>query len=80
MGRQEKLRRFDQDFRDGVVRIVEETGKPIALVARDLGIKEGILGNWVKLARRRRAAGTERWTPTSGPIVLREPLTIPMVP
>ncbi|MEU4164027.1 transposase, partial [Actinoplanes sp. NPDC026670] len=30
-------RRFDQDFRDGAVRLVRETGKPIAQVARDLG-------------------------------------------
>jgi len=29
------------------VRIVRETGKPIAQVARDLGIHEGTLGNWI---------------------------------
>ncbi len=29
------------------MRLVHETGKPIAQVARDLGINEGTLGNWV---------------------------------
>jgi transposase-like protein len=30
-------KRYDREFREGAVRIVEETGKPIAQVARDLG-------------------------------------------
>ena len=33
------------------VRIVEESRKPIAQVARDLGVNEGTLGNWVNQAR-----------------------------
>lgn len=53
----EKRRRFDQDFRDGAVRIVKETGKPIARVARGLGINEGTLGNWVNMDRKRRDGG-----------------------
>ena len=40
----ETRRKFDKDFRDGAVRLVRETGKPIAQVARDLGIKRGHLG------------------------------------
>ena len=31
--------------------MVLETGKPIAEVARDLGVNDGTLGNWVKAWR-----------------------------
>jgi putative transposase len=37
----------------GAVRIVRETGKPVAQGARDLGVDEGTLGTWVNLDRRR---------------------------
>ena len=53
----ETRRNFDKDFREGAVRLVRETGKPIAQVARDLGINEGTLGNWVNADRRRRGEG-----------------------
>ena len=43
----EKRRRFDREFREGAVRIVRETNKPVAQVAADLGINAGTLGNWV---------------------------------
>ncbi len=43
----EKRKKFDQEFRAGAVRIVAETGKPIAQIARDLGVNEGTPGNWV---------------------------------
>jgi transposase len=32
-----QYRKFDEDFKAGAVRLVFETGRPIAQVARDLG-------------------------------------------
>jgi transposase len=54
----ETRRKFDHDFREGAVRLVRETGRPIAEVARDLGINAGTLGNWVNVDKRRRGDGT----------------------
>jgi len=53
-----RLRRiFDRGFRDGAVRVVEEAGRPVAEVARELGVCEGALGNWVRRDRAERAGG-----------------------
>jgi len=54
MAMAETRRKFEQDFKEGAVRLVRETGKPIARVARELGIHDGTLGNWVNADRRRR--------------------------
>ena len=47
----ETRRQFTEEFREGAVRIVRETGRPIAQVARELGINAGTLGNWVAKGR-----------------------------
>ena len=46
-----QYRKFDEDFKQGAVQLVVQTGKPIVQVARELGINEGTLGNWCARAR-----------------------------
>ena len=48
----EHRRRFSPQFKAEAVQMVIETGKAIAEVARDLGINDGTLGNWVNAWRR----------------------------
>jgi transposase len=44
-------KQYDQSFKTGAVRIVFETGKTVAQVARDLDVNERTLANWVQDAR-----------------------------
>lgn len=52
-------RRFTQEFRDEAVQMVVTSGRPIAAVARDLGVNEGTLGNWAAIYRRDHPASQE---------------------
>jgi putative transposase len=47
----EHRRKFSPQFKAEAVQMVISTGKPIAEVARDLGIHDGTLGNWVNAWR-----------------------------
>jgi transposase-like protein len=51
-------RKFSPEFKEEAVKMVIETSRPIAQVAKELGIHEGTLGNWVN-AYRREHAGDE---------------------
>ena len=53
-----KYRKFSPEFREEAARMVVETSRPIADVARELGINETSLGNWVR-AHREKHAGSE---------------------
>lgn len=53
-----KRRKYSPEYREEAVKIVLETSNPVAQVARELGIVEGTLNNWVN-AYRRAHAGEE---------------------
>ena len=70
-------RRYSDQFKAEAVQLVLEMKRPIAQVARELGVNEGTLGNWVTQWRRStdRVPGTRppatcgpnhRWEPVSG--------------
>ena len=44
-------RKFTDEFKADAVALVEESGGQIAKVARELGIYDSSLGNWVRQAR-----------------------------
>ncbi len=46
-----KRKSFSPEFRDEAVRLVVESSRPIAAVAREIGVNEGTLGNWVNKYR-----------------------------
>ena len=54
-----KYRKFTPEYRQETVRLVLESGRPIAEIARELGINEGTLGNWVNTHRREHPASEE---------------------
>ena len=54
MGRQR--REFSPEYKDEAVRLVINTGRPVATVARELGINEATLGRWVNSFKARQDA------------------------
>ena len=46
-------RKFTPEYKAEAVELVINSGRPIAEIARDLGINEGTLGNWVNMAKKR---------------------------
>jgi transposase-like protein len=59
----EQRRRFSPQFKAEAVQMVLETGRPLAEVARDLGINDGTLGNWVNAWRREHPEPEQAPTP-----------------
>ena len=45
-------KKYTQEYKDEAVELVISSGRPIAEIARNLGINEGTLANWVNTARK----------------------------
>ena len=48
-----KRKRYTPEYRKQSARLVIETGRPIAHVAKEIGVGEQVLGNWVAQAKAR---------------------------
>jgi transposase-like protein len=58
-------RSFSPEFKNEAAKIVVESSRPIAMVANELGIDEGTLGDWVSAYRRQLV--------DEGPLTVKEP-------
>lgn len=52
---QRRNSKYSPEFREEAVKMVIETSRPIAEVARENGINDGTLGNWVNRYRKEHA-------------------------
>ena len=52
-------REFTPEYQDAALKLVVNTGLPIATVARELGVKEQTRGRWVNAYRARCEAGDD---------------------
>ena len=64
-------RRFTPEFKDEAVKLVIYTGRPVAVVARELGLHEQSLGRWVKSFKSRQTGGDRVLTETEHAELLR---------
>ena len=55
-----KRRKYTPEFKTEAVRLVQDSGKPLAQVARELGIAENLLYRWRGEERRAQGLGATR--------------------
>jgi len=51
----ERRRKYTPEFKDEAAKMVIETSRPIAEIAREIHVHEGTLGNWVANYRKNHA-------------------------
>lgn len=55
-----KRRRYTDEFKSEAVRLVRDSGRPVAPVARELGISDNILYRWMGEERQAASQGRSR--------------------
>ena len=53
-------KKYTPEYRQEAARLVIESGRPIAHMAKEIGVAEGLLGKWVKLERERQGSDDGR--------------------
>ena len=64
-------RDFTHEFKDEAVKLVINTGRPAATVAREFGVNEAALGRWMNLFKATKEAGATGITETEKSELLR---------
>ena len=60
-------KKYNLEYRQEAARLVIESVRPIAHVAKEIGVAEGLLGKWVKLERERKDQRTAAAMPIYEP-------------
>ena len=55
-----KRRKYTDEFKSEAVKLVHESGRPVAQVARDLGISDNVLYRWMGEERQAQSRGSTR--------------------
>ena len=53
-------KKYTPEYRQEAARLVLESGRPIAHVAKEIGVAEGLFGKWAKLERERQGSDDGR--------------------
>ena len=57
----QQRKKFTPEYRREAANLVIESERPIAHVAKEIGVSAGLLGRWVKLERERRGSDARRY-------------------
>jgi transposase len=60
MSEKKSRKQYSDEYKSEAVRLVKESGKPAAQIARELGVNANLLHRWVREAHEAQAAGKTR--------------------